>query len=105
MMWYPAEGLTPVLVRDLVGLIPFFLEEDDPRPARDQINDRYTHGGGWRPMADWTILADGSILFEGDPPLSPIAWTHLRDETIIVYRYGWVAVINENGTFEVARCD
>jgi hypothetical protein len=102
MLWYSAEGLTPTQVNNLVGLIPVFLEEYDLRPARDQINDRY---GGWRPMADWTLLADGSILFEGDPPLSPVAWTHLRDETIIVYRYGWVAVIAENGTFEVSRCD
>ena len=105
MLWYPAEGLTVSQVSDLIGLIPAFFEEDDPRPATAQINDRYAHGGGWHPISGWKLLNDGSILYEGDPPLSPVAWTHLRDETIIIYRYAWVAIIATDGSFEVARCD
>ena len=105
MLWYPAENLTISQVNDIVGLIPAFLEEDDPRPAREQIDDRYAHGGGWQPLDGWTLLNDGSILYEGDPPLSPVVWTHLRHETIIIYHHSWVAIIRENGSFEVARCD
>ena len=35
---------------DDLGLLPSMLSEHDPRPAREQFDARYGHGGGWRPF-------------------------------------------------------
>lgn len=88
----------------LLGIIPIFFDEDDPRPAREQVAERYV--GGWHPSPGFT-LDDESLflLYEGDPPLCPAAACRLRDEIIIVYPHAWVAIIHKNGSFEVARCD
>jgi len=99
MIWYtfPHNGI------DVLGFIPSFLYEDDPRPAREQIEDRYV--AGWSPFKGFRLGWNIDLLYEGDPPLSPTAWSRLRDELIIVYHCGWVAIIQSDGTFEVSRCD
>ena len=91
---------------DFCGLIPHMLREADSRPAAEQFNERYAHGGGWRPMAGWSYdESTGEISYPGDPALSPIASIGLRDETIIIYQHAWVAIIQANGDLEVARMD
>src|SRR3982751_2684992 len=44
----------PKMTPEGLGAIPYFLDEDDPRPAREQFHERYNHGGGWRPMPNFT---------------------------------------------------
>lgn len=90
--------------REALGFIPQFVLEDDPRPAREQFEERYAHGGGWHPMPGWSF-ADGTIRYPGDPAYKPIAWARLRDETIYVYDHAWVCIAHKDGTFEVARMD
>jgi len=97
-----------VLVRphsvEELGLIPYFLDEKDPRPAREQFNERYAHGGGWRPQPGYSM--NGAILkYPGDPPFEPIAMMTLHDEKILVYEYGVVAIVQRDGSFEVCRMD
>ena len=87
-----------------LGFIPMFFDEHDPAPAREQIDDRYRHGGGWRVHKGWTMSEEG-IFFPGDPIMPVIAEAKLRDETIRVYDMAWVAIIQPDGTFEVARID
>ena len=91
MMWY-------AISEDLLGLIPSFLDEQDERPARTQI-------AGWSPFEGFRLGESMDLLYEGDPPLSPAAWARLHNELIVVYPYGWVAIIQPDDTFEVARCD
>lgn len=89
-----------------VGFIDTFLSELDPRSAKDQINERYAHGGGWCPMEGWSLDPKTfAIAYPGDPSLRPISEAKLRDEHIIVYDDAWVAIIQPDGTFEVARID
>jgi hypothetical protein len=95
---------------DMLGYIPYFLAEDDPRPAREQFDDRYAPGGGWRPLGGFTLDKNGSLLYPGDPPLGCLAQTVLHNNTckseiILVYEHAWVAIIQSNGDFEVARMD
>lgn len=90
---------------DLVGYIPEFLSPDDPRPAKEQFNDAYAHGGGWNPMEGWELLPLRRLKYPGDPPLKPVAELILRDETILVYPHAWVAIVQADGSFEVARMD
>lgn len=99
MLWY---AISPN-AKDLLGFIPCFLDEQDARPAREQIADRYV--AGWSLFPGFRLGESMDLLYEGDPPLSPAAWTRLRDELIVVYPYGWVAIIQPDETFEVARCD
>lgn len=97
----------------LLGFIPSFLSESDPRPAAEQFNERYAHGGGWSPMKGWTTERfDGpngshslSIRYPGDPPYRPIARIQLRDEHIWIYQNAWVAIEQADGAVEIARMD
>lgn len=89
-----------------LGYIPDFLLDQDERPAREQINERYAHGGGWQPLlAGWKMSADGRLSYPGDPTMPPVARTKLREEEIFVYPYAWVAIRQPDGSFEVARLD
>jgi hypothetical protein len=77
-------------------------------PAAVQLHDSYPHGGGWQPMDGWTYdPSNHSITYPEDPPLLPRARIRIGQpgEQVFVYDYGWVAVIQPNGEFQVARMD
>jgi len=88
-----------------LGILPSFFDERDPRRAAEQLNANYQHGGGWHPYGPWTMLADGNLLYPGDPPLIALCETKLRDETIRLYQHQIVAIIQKDGAFEVDRVD
>lgn len=91
---------------DALGLIPEFLSETDPRPAAEQFHERYSHGGGWRPMKGWKMGPIGELMFDGDTEtLPPIAVATLRDEMICIHQSAWVSIRQLDGTFEVSRMD
>lgn len=91
---------------DLIGIIPRFLDPRDPRPAVDQFNENYAHGGGWSSMTGWVFdPKTHSIKYPGDPALLPIASMNLREETIFVYQHAWVCIVQPDGSFEIARMD
>ena len=85
-----------------LGFLPEFLDEDDPRSAREQFNANYV--GGWNPFPGFT-MEDNTLQYPGDPPLIPIGYTTLRDEVILFYPYAFVMVKQPDGTFEAARMD
>ena len=95
------NGGTP----DTVGLIPMWLDKDDPRPAKEQLDEHYQHGGGWRPFKGFKLLRNHSIKYPGDPELKPLAILRLRGEMIAVYPHAWVMILQKDGTFEVCRMD
>lgn len=89
-----------------LGFLPRLIGEDDPRPIREQIDDKYRYGGGWKPMRGWTFDKWTSTLkFPGDPVMRPLAAAQLRDEEIFLYRYSFLCVVQPNGSFEVSRVD
>ena len=90
---------------ELLGFIPQFLSPNDERPAREQFHTAYSHGGGWRPFKGFDMLPNGNMSYPGDPPTRLIAEAKLRDETIRVYEHAWVAIVQPDGAFEVARID
>jgi hypothetical protein len=45
------------------------------------------------------------LRYPGDPPLNPLAQARLRDELIVFYDHAIVAIVQEDGSFEVARID
>lgn len=93
---------------ELLGFIPQFLTESDPRSVAEQFNESYAHGGGWQPFGatQWKFNAEtGSLTYPGDPSYSPVAKATLREETIWVYPHAWVCIAQADGSFEVARMD
>jgi hypothetical protein len=103
MRWYSNDQYTAQEISDLLGFIPYYLNEDDPRPASEQIAARFV--GGWKPTIGFTMNSDLTMFYEDDPLLVPVALTRLREEMIVVYPHAWVAIVRKNDTFEVARCD
>jgi len=99
------ELLHPRMTKEHLGLIPAWLTTNDPRPAREQIDGWYQHGGGWNPFDGFKMNALYHLIYPDDPPLVPLAKAQLRNETILFYRHSWVAIVQHDGTFEVARID
>jgi hypothetical protein len=99
------ELLHPRMTWEHLGLLPGFFSERDPRPAREQLHANYAHGGGWYPMPNWELLPDNTIRYPGDPPFKPLARAKLRDELIVFYDCAFVAIIQKDRTFEIARVD
>lgn len=100
----PWELLHPQATPDMLGYVPGFVRADDPRSASEQINDRYGQYGGWKPNSRWKINAH-SISYPGDPPRPLVASAMLRDELLQFYAGAYVAIIQSDGSFEVARID
>jgi hypothetical protein len=99
-------ALHPSMKADMLGLLPGMLDEHDPRPAREQLNANYQHGGGWRPFYGFTLNTDDlSLSYPGDPPMRALAVTMLRDEMIVFSECSWVTIIQPDGTFETCRMD
>jgi hypothetical protein len=95
-----------LLAVELTGLLPDIFRSEDPRPAAEQANDRYAHGGGWRPQAKWKISpVTGVASYPGDPDMEPIALGRLRNERVYVYDHGYVCIMQTDGTFEMCRMD
>jgi hypothetical protein len=90
---------------EALGLIPSFLDQNDPRLAKEQFDANYQHGGGWFKYDGFEMDKDHTLLGKGDPPLKPIATMWFRDERIFLYRHAWVAIVQPDETFEVARMD
>jgi len=98
--------LDPRAAPDDLGLIPAFLDPEDPRPAAVQLDANYQHGGGWRPQHKFKLNpSDKRIVYPGDPAMAPFAMIPFRDEQIYFYPYGYIAVVQADGSFEAARMD
>lgn len=90
--------------------LPTFFSPDDPRPARQQIDERYIYGG-WKPQPGFRLPAIKEIrthiqfmAYPGDPLFWERARARLRDEWILLFDYDYVAIIQPDlQNFEVAR--
>jgi hypothetical protein len=97
--------LHPEAGPDTVGMIPDFLSLHDPRRAAEQFNERYAHGGGWHPQPGYEMSEDAVLKYPGDPPFEPLAAIPFREEIILVYVAGIVAIVQPDHSFEVCRMD
>ena len=90
---------------ETLGFIPHWLNEADARPAAEQLNENYSHGGGWRPFDGFELLPDGSIQYPGDPPYRPLAEILFRRERIVFFAHSWIMIVQPDGSFEICRMD
>jgi hypothetical protein len=89
------------------GHIPGFIDANDPRPAREQIDERYVWGG-WKPFKGFKFNQKNVTLeYPGDPPMRAYAMAYLpqTDEMVVVFEHGWVAIVQGDDSVEVARID
>jgi hypothetical protein len=88
---------------DMLGCVPDLISGDDPRAAAVQIGARY----GWDPMPGFAFPDDTLRLSDepDDAPWPLIAEAKLRDETLRFYSHAMLAIIQPDGTFEVACID
>jgi hypothetical protein len=101
-------ALHPRMTPEHLGFIPEILLDSDPRPMKEQINDRYRHGGGWHPISGMELLDGGTMRYPGDPLFEPVAKIELEDgrkEFAYFYQHDFVAIIQPDGSFEVSRMD
>lgn len=92
---FTAEGL---------GYLPSFLSESDPRSAREQLDAGYSQFGGWTSFPGFKMTERG-LEYPGDPPQPLLAETRLRDEIVRLYNGSWVAIIQPDGSYDIARMD
>jgi hypothetical protein len=86
------------------GFIPGFLSEKDPRPAKEQFNERYV--SGWCSFKGFTFDEDTETLkYPGDPIMHPLSAIMFRDETILLYPHQWILILQPDHTWDVARMD
>lgn len=101
--------------KENMGYIPVFLHELDPRPAKEQIQENYAHGGGWRPQDNWENVPNTFFLrYKGENYVyKPLYMTRLHaddpnlpTETFLIYENAWCAIFEEDlVSFEVSRMD
>lgn len=107
----PRRKPTEAEIVESLGALPYMLSSDDPRPAREQFNERYGFAGGWRPFRYFTLGENNELIAPRDPeepdepPLFPVADGKLRDELILFYPHAWVAIVQPDRSFEVCRMD
>jgi len=99
------ELLHPRMTPAHLGYLPGMISDNDPRPAREQFNERYGHGGGWFPMHGHTLEPNLTITYPGDPPFRLLARTKLRDEVILVHEHDLVTIVQSDGSYETCRMD
>jgi hypothetical protein len=98
MIWMMVH---PRMTPEALGFIPSFLSEDDPRPAREQMQANY----GWRPFEGFTLNKDMSLSYDGDPDYQPLAIARLRKEFIVFYEHEFLMIMHSDNDFEIARVD
>ena len=98
--WFFADELAP----EACGFIPSFLNLDDERPLKEQIDANYI--GGWREFNGFQIKQKSwTIGYPGDPDMQPLAGTALHGEVLAVYPHAWVMIVQEDSSYEIARLD
>jgi hypothetical protein len=101
------KGVDPEDFAEDYGPLLSFIHVDDHRPMREQFDERYAHGGGWRPFGKdkFRMLKNGSLTYPGDPTFRPLAVLRHHEERAFIYKYGIVCIVQPDGTFEVSRMD
>lgn len=99
------EMLHPRMTEAHLGYLALWLSANNPKPAREQIDDNYRHGGGWQPFHGFRLDENNALHHLGDAPLYPLAQARLRDELVVFYLHDWVAIIQPDRSFETCRVD
>ena len=106
IVFYTPDGtpLPPNPDVSVAGYLPWFFDENDPLTAVEQINKNYAHGGGWRPYSGFQYTPR-ALYHPDDPPMPLVALGRLRTEQLRLYKMSWLAIVQPDGSHEIARVD
>ena len=92
---------------EYLGIVPMFFNTSDPRPAAQQVDANYQHGGGWEPLPHCKPVPEIPFAFSypGDPVFVPVAVAKLRAEVIVLYQGSFLGIWQRDGSFEISRVD
>ena len=107
---------------EAAGFLPVILQPTDARPAREQLADRYAHGGGYNPIeGNWRLSVRPSglwrLTYPGTPKLEEVSRTYLplSKELLVLFQCSFLAIVEttglrldideEPGPFVVVRVD
>lgn len=96
---------------DILGMLPGFFSEHDPRTAWDQLVDNYTFGGlaspfeGFELEGELDAPAKLKIKDPGDPAYKAVASAKMREELIVLFPYAWVAIVQPDRKMQIMRVD
>lgn len=105
MVWF---AIDPRIDEETLGFLPLIFDPEDARKAREQVDDRYAHGGGWQPQAIWVVnFHNGTAKYPGDPEIRALAMSYLplTDERLLLFPMSYVAIIQRDGSYEMVRMD
>jgi len=100
-----------------LGFIPEILRDDDPRPVKDQMNERYEHGGGFHAFPNKkrftindTAAEPCKLVYHEDDFVETMeewgrCWFPITEELVIVFDSAITAIIQKDGSFELTRMD
>jgi hypothetical protein len=93
---------------EIWGYIPLFLYPDDERSVVEQFNERYI--SGWNEFPGFTVTGGEDekpyvLSYPGDPAFPERDRLVWNGETIVLFPYSWVMVVQKDGTKRIARMD
>jgi len=104
------------IVEDWFAVLSWLSEPQYRFSSAQTAIDQSYHFGGWSPFEGFDLNPKNGVLsYPGDPDMRPL-WKMVRiveggeeqepyAQTVYGYPYAWVAVVNEDGSFQVARID
>jgi len=110
-MIYAWEPMTPAL-----GFVPRFFHVGDDRPASEQLEERYAHGGGFRPMEGFELDLNreaplaSRIIYPADEDgpeevYRAVSYTLIGNELLIMFESSWLGIVQPDGEFAITRVD
>lgn len=91
---------------EMLGYLIDWLDDRDPRSAREQLDIMYhPYGGRWHSEGFRLAPINEALLYPGDPPQPVLAETTLRHERILFYPHQFVAIVQPDGEFVIQRMD
>lgn len=93
-----------------LGMLPLIILDTDMRPVREQVAERYRHGGGWNPFTKFKIQVGMDnryvLVYPGDPPLRMLCECHHPNgEHVCLFEGSWLMVVQKDGKHEISRID
>lgn len=89
------------LIQELVGIIPTFINSNDPRPFKEQALENYGMATG--EITGGTTNVSGCYSYPGDPDLYPLFTISRRekragwpDEILFIYDFAIVCFMTKN---------
>lgn len=91
----------PCALWEAMGLIPYWLDADDPRSAYDQFEEKRV----FDTMRGFTLVDGIALKYPGDPLMYPYATCEFHGERVMVYVEGWACIVHADHSIQVARLD